>query len=210
MSAFLEAETLLAIDVGSVNTRASLFDVVDGRYRLVATGRAGSTAGGPLFDVSEGVRQALEQVQSVTGRRLVDESEALIMPASGGGAGVDVFVASASAGPRARTLLVGLMPGVSLESARRMASSCYLEVAGELGLLDHRRDEERLELIVRTRRSYPAGRRHRWRRHAVGGTHGFHCRPRAFAGGRDGATARCVRRQSTPGVGDRRAIGERG
>jgi len=151
MSAFIEAETLLAIDVGSVNTRASLFDIVDGRYRLVATGRAGSTAGGPLFDVSEGVRQALGQVQSVTGRRLVDESESLIMPASGGGAGVDVFVASASAGPRARTLLVGLMPGVSLESARRMAASCYLEVVGELGLLDRRGDDERLDLIVRAR-----------------------------------------------------------
>src|SRR3970282_80833 len=100
MSAFTEAETLLAIDVGSVNTRASLFDIVDGRYRLVATGRAASTAGAPLFDVSEGVRLALEQVQSVTGRRLVDESESLIMPASAGGGGVDVFVATASAGPR--------------------------------------------------------------------------------------------------------------
>ncbi len=52
MSAFQEAETLLAIDVGSVNTRASLFDVVDGRYRLVATGRSATTAGAPLFDVS--------------------------------------------------------------------------------------------------------------------------------------------------------------
>jgi len=151
MSAFTEAETLLAIDVGSVNTRASLFDIVDGRYRLVATGRAASTAGAPLFDVSEGVRLALEQVQAVTGRRLVDESEALIMPASGGAAGVDVFVASASAGPRARTLLVGLMPGVSLESARRLASSSYVEVVGELGLLDRRREDEQFDLIVRAR-----------------------------------------------------------
>ncbi|HMK08573.1 MAG TPA: hypothetical protein VK449_06030, partial [Anaerolineales bacterium] len=64
MSAFLESETLLAVDVGSVNTRASLFDIVDARYRLVATGRASSTAGAPLFDASEGVRAALEQVQS--------------------------------------------------------------------------------------------------------------------------------------------------
>jgi hypothetical protein len=151
MSTFPEAETLLAVDVGSVNTRASLFDIVDGRYRLVATGRAGSTAGPPLFDVSEGVRLALEHVQQVTGRRLVDESEALITPATGTGAGVDAFVATASAGPRARTLLVGLMPGVSLDSARRLASSCYLEVTGELGSLDHRREEERLDAIVRAR-----------------------------------------------------------
>ena len=149
MSAFLESETLLAVDVGSVNTRASLFDVVDGRYRLVATGRAGSTAGAPLFDVSEGVRSALEQVQTVTGRKLVDEAESLIMPASASGGGVDVFVATASAGPRAKTLLVGLMPGVSLASARRLAGSAYLDLVGELGLLDRRRDDERLDLIVK-------------------------------------------------------------
>jgi uncharacterized protein (TIGR01319 family) len=151
MSAFLESETLLAVDVGSVNTRASLFDIVDGRYRLVATGRAASTASAPLFDVSEGVRAALEQVQAVTGRKLVDEAETLIMPATGAGAGVDVFVATASAGPRARTLLVGLMPGVSLASARRLAGSAYLDLVGELGLLDRRRDDERLDMIVRAR-----------------------------------------------------------
>lgn len=151
MSSYMEAETLLAIDVGSVNTRASLFDVVDGRYRLVATGRAASTADAPLFDVSEGVRMALEHVQSVTGRRLIDETESLIMPATGAGAGVDAFVATASAGPRARTLLVGLMPGVSLDSARRLAASCYLEVTGEIGSLDRRREEERLDAIVKAK-----------------------------------------------------------
>jgi len=151
MSTLLEADTLLAIDVGSVNTRASLFDVVDGKYRLVATGRAASTGGAPLSDVSEGVRGALEQVQSVTGRKLIDEAESLIMPATASGAGVDVFVATTSAGPLARTLLVGLMPGVSVESARRLAASCYLDVAGELGLMDRRREDEKLDTIVQAR-----------------------------------------------------------
>jgi hypothetical protein len=151
MSTLLEADTLLAIDVGSVNTRASLFDVVDGKYRLVATGRAASTGGAPLSDVSEGVRGALEQVQVVTGRKLIDEAESLIMPATAGGAGVDVFVATTSAGPLARTLLVGLMPGVSVESARRLAASCYLDVAGELGLMDRRREDEKLDTIVQAK-----------------------------------------------------------
>jgi len=151
MSTMLEADTLLAIDVGSVNTRASLFDVVDGRYRLVATGRSASTGGAPLMDVSEGVRTALEQVQVVTGRKLIDDAESLIMPATSSGAGVDIFVATTSAGPSARALLVGLMPGISVESARRLAASCYLEVAGELGLMDRRREDERLDTIVQSR-----------------------------------------------------------
>ena len=65
MSALIDAETLLAVDVGTVNTRASIFDVVDGRYRLVATAKAPSTAAAPLFDIGEGVRMALDRVQTI-------------------------------------------------------------------------------------------------------------------------------------------------
>ncbi len=151
MASFVDADTLLAVDVGSVNTRASLFDVVEGRYRLVATGRVPSTADAPLFDVSEGVRQAMDRVQAVTGRRLVDESEALIMPVTSDGLGVDVFVATTSAGPKVRTVLVGLMPGVSMESARRLAESTYLEVIESIDLLDRRKDEEHIDRIIAAR-----------------------------------------------------------
>ncbi len=151
MSTNLEVDTLLAIDVGTVNTRASLFDVVDGRYRLVATGRAFSTGGPPLFDISEGVRLALDQIRLITGRRMVDESEALIMPSTRDGSGTDLFVATTSAGPNLRTVVVGLMPGISLQSARRLAVSTYLEVVDEIGLTDRRRPEEQVDAIVAAR-----------------------------------------------------------
>ena len=111
MSTILEADTLLAVDVGTVNTRVSLFDVVDGRYRMVATGRASSTAGAPVFDVREGMHVALDEVSEITGRPFFDESDALVMPTTNSGAGVDAFVSTASAGPHVRTVLVGLMPG---------------------------------------------------------------------------------------------------
>jgi len=148
MGMMVDADTLLAVDVGTVNTRANLFDVVDGRYRLVATGRAPSTGGSPLYDINEGVQMAMDQIQSVTGRRLVDETDTLIMPVNNEGSGVDVFVATTSAGPKARVMLVGLMPGVSLQSARRLASSTYLDVVGQLSLLDRLREEEHLDTIL--------------------------------------------------------------
>src|SRR3972149_5375107 len=92
MSTIVDADTLLAIDVGSVNTRASLFDVVDGRYRFVATGRSASTADYPVADIGEGIRLALERVQGVTGRRLIDESDSLLVPTGAGGPGAEGFV----------------------------------------------------------------------------------------------------------------------
>lgn len=148
MSTILEADTLLAVDVGAVNTRASLFDVVDGRYRMVATGRATSTAGPPIFDVREGLHMALDEISHITGRLLMDESETLVLPATAEGAGVDAFVSTASAGPLLRTVLVGLMPGVSMRSARRLAGSTYLQVVDEIGLMDRRREEQQIDLLL--------------------------------------------------------------
>ena len=148
MSTILEADTLLAVDVGTVNTRVSLFDVVDGRYRMVATGRASSTAGAPVFDVREGMHVALDEVSEITGRPFFDEAEALVMPTNAAGAGVDAFVSTASAGPHVKTILVGLMPGVSMESARRLASSTYLNVVDEIGLMDGRREETLIDAML--------------------------------------------------------------
>lgn len=151
VSSILEADTLLALDIGSVNTRAGLFDVVDGRYRLVATGRASSTSGPPLFDLREGVHMAVDQVIAITGRPLLDEDENLILPATPEGAGVDIFVATCSAGPTVRAMLVGLMPGISLESARRLVGSTYLQVLDQIGLMDRRKEGEQIDLILNAR-----------------------------------------------------------
>jgi uncharacterized protein (TIGR01319 family) len=150
MSSIIDAEILLAVDIGSVNTRANLFDVVNGRYRIVATGHAPSTGDSPLFDVSEGVRMCLDKLQSVTGRKLIDENEALIMPVTTDGFGVDIFVATTTAGPKVRTVLAGLMPEVSLESIRRLASSSYLKIVAEIGLMDRRQEEEQIDVILST------------------------------------------------------------
>ncbi len=151
MSSNLDSETILAVDVGNVHTRAILFDVVDGQYRLVATGRVPSTSGAPLFDISEGVRNVLDELKRISGRTYIDESENLIMPVASANEGVDRFMATATAGPKVRTILVGLMPGVSMESVHRLAAMSYLDVVGEINLMDRRRDEEQIDVILSAR-----------------------------------------------------------
>jgi len=146
-----DVEIILAVDVGSVNTRASLFDVVDGRFRLVATSEVNSTAGPPLYDVGEGVRLAMDRIQVITGRKLKDETEMLIFPSTDYGSGVDLFISSISAGPKVKTIMAGLMPGVSMTSARRLAESAYLDIVGEITLVDQRRTEEQIDLILSQR-----------------------------------------------------------
>ena len=63
-TSLVSADSMLAIDVGAVNTRALLFDVVEGRYRFLAMGTAPSTAGAPFRHISEGIHLAIQQLQS--------------------------------------------------------------------------------------------------------------------------------------------------
>lgn len=151
MSSIPEAEVILAVDVGSINTRASLFDVVDGSYRLIATSRVPSTNMPPFLDVSEGVRLAMEEIEEITGRRFMDENEILIVPTTGYGEGIDALVGSISGGPPVRVLLAGLMPDISLASSRRLADSVALDVVAEITPADERLQEEQIDAIVAAR-----------------------------------------------------------
>lgn len=147
-TSLVDADSLLVLDVGSVSTRAMLFDVVDGRYRFLASGTAKTTAGAPFHDVSEGVRRALDRLQEVTGRRLVDGDEQLVIP-SLDGAGVDTCAVTFSAGPPLKVVAIGLLDDVSVESARRLASATYTGVLETIGLNDRRKPEDRIDLIAR-------------------------------------------------------------
>ena len=108
-TSLIDADSLLAIDIGSVTTRAVLFDVVDGRYRFLASGSASTTVDAPFNDVSEGVRNALDRLQSITGRKFVGGDERLIIPSRSDGAGVDTVAVTISAGPSIKVVLVGLL-----------------------------------------------------------------------------------------------------
>ncbi len=150
-TSLLDADSLLAIDVGEVNTRAVLFDVVDGRYRFLAIGSAPTTAAAPYQDVGEGIRLAIDRLQEVTGRRLIGPDERLIMPGLGDGSGVDTFAATISAGPPLKVVAVGLLEDVSLESARNLATSTYSRIVDAFRLNDSRKEEARIDAILRHR-----------------------------------------------------------
>jgi hypothetical protein len=150
-TSLVSADTVLVIDVGSVTTRAMIFDVVDGRYRFLASGSASSTAVAPYSDVSEGIRVALDRLQDVTGRSLIGADQRLIMPSASDGSGVDKVVATISAGSPIKVVLVGLLEDVSLESARALASTTYSEVLGSISLNDRRKTEQRIDMILRLR-----------------------------------------------------------
>lgn len=150
-TSLINADSLLAIDVGAVSTRAMLFDVVDGRYRFLACGTAPSTVATPFFDISEGVRRAIDHLHSITGRELIGRDEQLIIPSKPNGAGVDTCVATVSAGPPLKVIAIGLLEDISAESAVKLASTTYAQVVDQLSLNDRRSQADRIDSIMRLR-----------------------------------------------------------
>lgn len=142
-----EAESILTIDIGTINTRALLFDVVDDQYRFLGSSMAPSTYGVPFYDISEGVYQALHRLEESTGRVLLAES-ILIQPSQADGSGVDELVITYTAGPSLKMAVLGLLEEVSLESARRLASSAQTILVEAIGLNDPRKMDQQIDALL--------------------------------------------------------------
>lgn len=143
--------SLLTLDIGAVNTRAALFDLVEGRARFLASGIGFSTAGAPLFDASEGVQIAMDQVASISGRILTGDDGRPIIPFTGGGAGVDFLASTLSGALPLKTVAVGLLDQVSLTSVLNLAQTTYTKVISSVSLSNSGKPEEFIDVIQRDR-----------------------------------------------------------
>ncbi len=150
-SSLVSSNSMLAIDVGASNTRAVLFDVIEGEYRFIASGIAPSTAEAPIKDVAEGARNAVANLQKILNKKLLDDSRAIITPSQSDGSGVDHLVITLSAGPTVKTVVVGLLKDISLASARRLTESTYTRIIDTMSLSDQRKPDQQIDSLLRLR-----------------------------------------------------------
>lgn len=150
-TSIVDAESVLAIDIGSQSTRALLFDVVDGQYHFIASGKAPTTLQAPFRDVGEGLSEAVLNLQSVTGRTFIGQDGSIKLPASKNGVGIDRLVITYSAGPLVRIVVAGLLGEVSLASAQRLAGTTYSQIVETLGLNDRRPPAEQIDAILKAK-----------------------------------------------------------
>jgi hypothetical protein len=147
----VNTKSLLAIDLGTHNTRASLFEVVAGQYRYIASGTSPTTAGAPINDVGEGVYRAVSVLQEMTGRTMIGDDARLIMSAPSGSSGYDQLVVTHSCGPELRIVIAGLMPELSLHHARQLAATLRSERVETIDICDRRRTEVQVDAIIQAR-----------------------------------------------------------
>jgi uncharacterized protein (TIGR01319 family) len=150
-TSLIDADSVLAIEIGTISTRVILFDVVEGHYRFLGQGVVPTTIGAPLNDVSLGVKEALDQLHEITGRVFFNADGQLVVPSQPNGSGVDACVATVSVGPPLNVVAIGLLEDVSTESAKNLATTTYARVVETMSLNDRRDTVERLDTIIQRR-----------------------------------------------------------
>lgn len=116
-----EYKTLLATDCGSTTSKARFFSKIGDEYRFVVAGEAPTTVEAPYEDVTYGIKNAIREVEELTGRKILkDDGSGIIMP-SKGNEGVDVYVTTSSAGGGLQMVCTGIVKNMTAESAERAA-----------------------------------------------------------------------------------------
>lgn len=137
---------ILATDCGSTTSKARFFKKLGNEYRFVASGEAPTTVEAPYEDVTLGVRNAVREVEELTGHRILDET-GVITPWRGGNIGVDLYVTTSSAGGGLQMMVAGVIKSMTAESAERAALGAGAIVMDCIAIDDGRRVHQRIERI---------------------------------------------------------------
>jgi hypothetical protein len=143
-------DSLLAIDVGSVHTRAYLFAIADGSFRYIAVGTARTTAEPPVKDIGEGVMAAIHRLEEISQRIVLGPDGRFIIPSLPGGQGIDALTATLSVGPSIKVICAGLLADVSLESAEHLAKTSYSRVLDTVCITDPRKMDAQIDSILKS------------------------------------------------------------
>jgi len=141
---------ILGLDIGRINTRASLFTISDGKYHLLDSGMV-ATSLGPGLHLGTGAGCAMQALQENSGHVILKAEGGLVMPATAVGLGVDSVAMTASAGPRIKIALLGLSEQGSLKAGRALTDSMMLEPVGVFSAEVLLNESSAVDELIRTR-----------------------------------------------------------
>ncbi|HUV31094.1 MAG TPA: glutamate mutase L [Acidobacteriota bacterium] len=141
-----EIRVIVATDCGSTTTKAILIEYINGEYRLISRGEAPTTVEAPFEDVTMGVLNAVAELEELTGRKLLDESDKFIKP-SEGNVGTDIYISTSSAGGGLQMMVAGVVRSMTAESAERAALGAGAIVMDVIASNDKRLPHQQIERI---------------------------------------------------------------
>ena len=140
-----DLDVILATDCGSTTTKAILIERRGSVYRQTVRGEAPTTVEAPFEDVTRGVLNAVQEVEELSGRTILD-GERIVTPAAGP-RGVDLYVSTSSAGGGLQMMVAGVVMAMTAESAQRCALGAGAIVMDVLASNDGRLGHEKIEHI---------------------------------------------------------------
>jgi uncharacterized protein (TIGR01319 family) len=138
---------IIVTDVGSTTTKARFFHRTDEGWRFLVAGEAPTTVESPYEDVTLGVRNAIKEVEELTGHKILSEDDEGITIPCEGKVGVDLYCTTSSAGGGLQMMVLGLMKTITSESANRAALGAGAIVMDVISKDDGRKDYEKIRRI---------------------------------------------------------------
>jgi uncharacterized protein (TIGR01319 family) len=149
MSQSNDLNVIIATDCGSTTTKAILIEKVGDTYRQTFRGEAPTTVEAPFEDVTKGVLNAIQEIEELSGRTILNGEE-IITPAEGS-RGVDIYISTSSAGGGLQMMVAGVVKSMTGESAQRCALGAGAIVMDVLASNDGRLPHEKIERIRQLR-----------------------------------------------------------
>jgi len=142
-----EMQYILATDVGSTTTKARFFHKTEETWRFLVAGEAPTTVEAPYEDVTLGVRNAVREVEELTGHQILSEDgDRIVVPYDGKG-GVDLYCTTSSAGGGLQMMVAGVIKTITAESANRAALGAGAIVMDVMAVDDGREDYEKIKRV---------------------------------------------------------------
>ena len=146
-----QLRAVLATDCGSTTTKAVLFEKTPEGWRQTFRGEAPTTVEAPFEDVTIGARNAITEVEELSGRKILaeDDSEGQLkfrQPADDKN-GIDLYVSTSSAGGGLQMTVAGVVRTMTAESAQRAALGAGAIVMDVVSIDDGRKPHERVSRI---------------------------------------------------------------
>lgn len=136
---------IIATDCGSTTTKAILIEKIGNEYRQTFRGEAPTTVEAPYEDVTKGVLNAIQEVEDLSGKKILD-GNAIIRPVENN-TGADAYVSTSSAGGGLQMMVAGAVKSMTAESAERCALGAGAIVMDMLASNDGRLAHEKIERI---------------------------------------------------------------
>ena len=140
-----DLNVVIATDCGSTTTKAILIERQGDNFRQTCRGEAPTTVEAPFEDVTRGVLNAIQEVEELSGRQILD-GERIITPAAHG-QGVDIYISTSSAGGGLQMMVAGVVQSMTGQSAQRAALGAGAIVMDVLAANDGRLPHQKIERI---------------------------------------------------------------